>query len=97
MRKPNPHTLTYLAQVRQLHFKSEWLYPLLVPITPHFLPIKPNKKLGILHKEIVIIGIVRVADWVEQSKSMGAWLKVVGFWLKTMICISSQSHAKERK
>jgi hypothetical protein len=42
MRKPALLLLTYLAQVRQLPFKSEWLYPRHVRIALRFLLIKPS-------------------------------------------------------
>ncbi len=89
--------LTYLAQVRQLHYRNAKLYHRLVSITLHFLPIKQSKKAGISRKEIATIGIVRDVDWDGQSKNMVVWSTVAGNWLKRMIYISSQSHAKGKK
>jgi len=86
--KPNVQLLTYLAQVRQLPFRNVWLFHPYANITPHILHIKPLKKHGISRKETAIIGIVPVAAWVGQSKSMVAWLRVVGYWQRHMIFIS---------
>lgn len=97
MKQPNLQPLTYLAQVRQLHFKSAWLSIQSVSIMPPFLLIKPNKKLGISHKEIATIGIAHVADLDAPSKSMGVWLRVAGHWLHNIHFTLSLSLAGERK
>jgi len=91
------HLLTYLAQVRQLPYKNEWLYPLSVLTTRHILHIKTSKRRGTSRKEIVIIGTVRVAALAGRNKNTEGWWKVVGYWQKHTISISSRSHAKGRK
>jgi len=89
--------LTYLAQVRQLPFRSD------KPLMHHafimlpFSHIKRSKKLGTSHKAIAIIGIVPDVGWVARSRSMGAWSMVVVCWLKDTICISSPSPVKGGK
>jgi len=97
MRTPTLRLLTYLAQVRQLPCKNVWLFHPYANITPRILHIKPLKKHGISRKGIAIIGIVPVAAWVGQNKSMVAWLKVVGYWQSRMIFISSPLPAKGGK
>jgi len=97
MGKPTMLPLTYLAQVRQLPFKSDKPLAHHVFITRPFLPMKHSKKRGTSHRGIVIIGIVPDVGWAGRSRSMGAWSTVVVCWQKTMICISSQSPAKGRK
>lgn len=89
--------LTYLAQVRQLHFRNAWLVIAFVPTMRHFLHIKPSKKHGIFRKETVIIGIARVVDLVGQKQNMVVWSRVAGNWQKNTIYISSRPHAGERK
>ena len=89
--------MTYLAQVRQLHFKNDWLLLLHVPTMHPFLLIKQSKKLGMSHKEIATIGIARVVAWEGQNKSTDVWLRVAGNWLHSTHCFLSLSHAKERK
>lgn len=89
--------LTYLAQVRQLPFKSD--KPLFhhVFIMLPFLPIKPSKRHGVSRKAIATIGIVPDVAWVGRSRNMGAWSMVVVCWQKDTICISSPLHAEGRK
>lgn len=97
MRQPTLQLLTYLAQVRQLPFKSE-LLPVVHAYTMHpFLLIKPSKNAGTSHREIVTIGIVRAAVWGGQNKSTGVWLRVAGSWQRGTIYTSSPSRAKEKK
>lgn len=97
MQKPTPQLLTYLAQVRQLHFKND--KPLLhhAYIMLPFLHIKRSKNVGISRKGIVIIGIVRDAVWAEPNKSTGVWLKVAGNLVLSSLYFLSQSHAKGRR
>lgn len=83
--------LTYLAQVRQQPFKSEWLLALHAFTMHPFLLTKPWKKDGISRKVIAIIGTARVAVWEGQNKNMGVWLKVAGHWQRSTIYISSRS------
>lgn len=89
--------LTYLAQVRQLPYKNEWLYPQSVLTTRHILHIKPNKRRGTSRRGIVIIGTVRVAALAGRNKNTVGWWKVVGYWQRNTNCISSPSHAEGRK
>jgi hypothetical protein len=89
--------LTYLAQVRQLPSKSGRLYRHLVPITLPFSRTKRSKRVGMSHREIVTIGIVPDAVWVEQSKSTGAWSTVVVLSPYISRYISSRSLVGERK
>lgn len=97
MPKPNRLPLTYLAQVRQPHLKSEWLYLFHVFTMHPFLLMKRRKKHGTSHKEIAIIGIVHDAVWVVQNRSTGVWLKVAGNWQKTSRFILSRSLAEEKR
>jgi len=97
MRKPAMQLLTYLAQVRQLPFKSALLLPVHALIMHPSLLTKLRKKHGILRRVIAIIGIAPVAVLVVQSKSTDVWLQVAGRWQKRTIYISSPSHAEERK
>jgi len=94
---PAPQLLTYLAQVRQLPFKSGMHLIRYVYTKPPFLPTKLSKKRGISDKEIAIIGIVRDVDWVARSRSTGGWLKVVGSWRSYTHFTSSRSRAEGRK
>jgi hypothetical protein len=89
--------LTYLAQVRQLPFKSA--KPLLhhVFIMLPFLHTKPSKKRGISRRVTAIIGIVPDVAWVGRSRSMGGWSMVVVCWQNDTICISSPLRVKGRK
>ena len=89
--------LTYSAYLRQLPFKNAWLHILRASTTPHILPIRQWKNHGILHKEIAIIGTVRVVGWVGQNPSMGEWSMDVVYWLTTFRFTSSQSHVEEGK
>jgi len=95
--KPECLILTYLAQVRQLHFKSEWLKVVYVPTMRLFLPTKQSKKHGMWHKAIVTIGIARVVDWDGQSKNTDVWYQVAGNWHHNSRFISSRSLAEGRK
>lgn len=97
MRAPNLQLLTYLAQVRQLPFRSEWLLLLPVPTMHPILPIKTTQKYGTSHKGIVTTGTVLAVVWEEQSKNMVAWLKVAGYWHKRTSFILSPSPAEERR
>jgi hypothetical protein len=97
MRRANLLFLTYLAQVRQLHFKSDNLRIARVLIMPRFLLIQHRKKAGQLRKGIATTGIVHDAVWVGRNKSMVAWSKDAERWQKRTIYISSQSLAKGRK
>jgi len=94
---PNSQLLTYLAQVRQRHSKNGLQVVRYVFIKPPILPIKPNKKRGISHKEIAIIGTVRAADWVARNRNTGGWSRVVGNWRNRIHFTSLRSHAKGRK
>jgi len=89
--------LTYLAQVRQLPFRSAWLCLRRVSTTHPILLTQLSKKHGTLRKAIVIIGIVPDAAWVGRNRNMQEWSKVVGNWHQRINFISSQSHAEERK
>lgn len=87
--------LTYIAQVRQLHFKSAWLRLIHVPFPLRILLIKMLQDVGTSHKGIATIGIVRAVVWDEQSKNMDAWYQVAGHWLRATNFTSSPSPVGE--
>lgn len=92
-----PLLLTYLAHLRQLHFKKDMLLIAHVFTMPLFSPIRYRGKSGVLHRGIATIGIAQDAAWAVQNRNMGVWLKVAGYWLKTTRYISSRSLAEVRK
>jgi hypothetical protein len=89
--------LTYLAHLKQLPFKNEWQRIALVSTMLPFLLTQRKGKLGGLHKETVIIGIVQDAVWGVQNKSTGVWLKVAGHWHKVLTFTLSLSPVEGRK
>jgi len=89
--------LTYLAQLRQLPSRNAKQNRIVVLTMPRILPILLNKKYGVLHKVIVIIGTAPGAGWAGLNRNTGEWFKVADSWRKQMICTSLQSPVGERK
>lgn len=87
-------SLTYLAQVRQLHFKNDNFLTNHAPIMHPILHTKKPGVFGLSCKAIVTTGTVLDADLEGQNKSTVAWLEAVERWLKLCPCISSRSRAK---